>query len=89
VSDGDFPLFHVCLPEHDADSWIEVHALSADEAVLIRAEALCAEDQEWYEVFRHGPPVLVRADGETQIQRFEVELEQVPTFRASRTGTCG
>jgi hypothetical protein len=86
---SSFQVFHVCLPEHDADSWAKVEALNAEEATLIHAEALCGEDPEWYEDFAHGPPVLVRADGETQIQRFEVELEQVPTFRSRKTGTCG
>ena len=84
-----FTLFHVCLPEHDADDWTEVEALNAEEATLIHPEALCGQDADWYAVFADGPPVLVRAEGAAEIQRFEVELEQVPLFSARKTGTCG
>lgn len=84
-----FTLFHICLPDHDPDDWAQVEALNAEEATLIRAEALCGQDPDWYGAFADGPPMLVRADGDSQIQRFEVELEQVPLFRSRRTGTYG
>ena len=89
MTTSELPLFHVCLPEHDPDEWTEVRACDAEEATLIHAEALCADDADWYGAFHHGPPMLVRADGATEIQRFEVELESVPLFRSRKTGTCG
>jgi hypothetical protein len=84
-----FTTYHVCLPEHDADEWTEVQALNAEEAVLMHAEQLCKRDPDWYRAFLDGPTVLARADGDREIQRFEVELEQVPLFSSRRTGTCG
>lgn len=79
--------YKICLPEHDADNWESVDAATDEEAVLMHAERLCQRDPDWYRAFADGPTVLARADGDREIQRFEVELEQVPIFRSRRTGT--
>ena len=88
-NETELPLFHVCLPESDPDTWHEVRAVDAEQAAIEHAESECNSDPGCYRGYQDGEPMLVRADGQNWIQRVEVTVESVPVFSARKTGTCG
>ncbi len=85
----DLPLFHVCFPEWDPETWYEKRACDASDAAIDEAERQCNEDAGNYRAFADGMAALVREDGASLIQRFEVTVESVPVFSATATGKCG
>ena len=85
---ADLPLFHVCFPEQESDTWHEQRAESAEDAATALAERRCDEDCGWYIIFDETTKALVREDGASCVSVFDVTVEQVPVFSATLVNSC-
>src|SRR5579872_1654497 len=85
---------HVCLPKwecrpewYDDDDWWNIFALDSEQAAEEFAERYDCEGGEYSIVggkFRGDVIVLVRKPGEETCERWSIEAEAVPTYRATK-----
>ena len=86
----DFENTHRCAPiwecqmEGDGDDWSTVHATDSEEAAERFAERYDQDGEYWIISGRHSGDVvvLVRKDEDSEIRRWTIEAEAVPTYRA-------